>query len=388
MIRLTRISLREIRLPLREPFETSAGVVEQRRIILLELGDTDGATAWSECVAQELPDYSPDTVDTCWLALNEWIIPAVLGTSFDSPRDVHALLDSRIRGHRMARAAVEMGIWAIASSQNNSSLAALLSSESANARSVNATPRTFVETGVALGMQSTPDDLVQRVVASRDEGYRRIKIKITPGRDVDYARAARVALGDSIALTVDANGSYSLQNRRHIKTLEELDTLGLSMIEQPLAHDDLVHHADLQRLLSTPICLDESISSDATTEEMLALGSARIVNLKPGRVGGFQQSLAIHDRCADAGVPLWCGGMLESGIGRAYNVALASLPNFTLPGDLSPSARYWDRDIVTQPWTMDEKGRVRVPLDKSGIGVEVDTAFVDELTVRSKTFSS
>jgi O-succinylbenzoate synthase len=388
MIRLARISLREIRLPLREPFETSAGVVEQRRIILLELADTDGTVAWSECVAQELPDYSPDTVDSCWLALNEWIIPTVLGISFDSPRDVHTLLDARIRGHRMARAAVEMGAWAIASAQDNSSLAALLSKESAHARSLNAFPRAFVETGIALGMQATPDELAKRVLSSRDEGYRRIKIKITPGRDVDYARAAREALGDATPLTVDANGSYSPHNPEHIETLEKLDTLGLSMIEQPLAHDDLVHHADLQRLLSTPICLDESISSDATTEEMLALGSARIVNLKPGRVGGFQQSLAIHDRCADAGVPLWCGGMLESGIGRAYNVALASLPDFTLPGDLSPGARYWDRDIVMQPWTMDKSGRVAVPLGKSGIGVDVDTAFVDELTVRTKTISA
>lgn len=388
MIRLARIALREIRLPLLEPFETSAGVVEQRRIILLELADSDGNTAWSECVAQELPDYSPDTVDTCWLALYEWIIPAVLGRSFDSPRGAHNRLEPRIRGHKMARAAVEMGIWAVAASQNNSSLALLLNSESAHARDLAAQPRAFVETGVALGMQQTPDRLVSRVVAARDEGYRRIKIKITPGRDTTYARAAREALGDNIALTVDANGSYSLQNRKHVSMLEELDTLGLSMIEQPLAHDDLVHHADLQRLLSTPICLDESISGDADTEEMLALGSARIVNLKPGRVGGFHQALAIHDRCADAGVPVWCGGMLESGIGRAYNVALASLPNFSLPGDLSPSARYWERDIVTQPWTMDAQGRVAVPLEKTGIGVEVDTAFVDELTVRCKTFSA
>lgn len=387
MVRLARISLREIRLPLREPFETSTGVVEQRRVILLELADTDGTSAWSECVAQELPDYSPDTVDTCWLALSEWIIPVVLASSFDSPRDAHALLEPRIRGHRMARAAVEMGIWAVAASQNKTSLAALLASESANARDLNAAPRPFVETGVALGMQASPDALVQRALAARAEGYRRIKMKITPTRDTKYLRSVREAIGDGVALTVDANGSYSLQNRKHVSALEELDTLGLRMIEQPLAHDDLVHHADLQRLLSTPICLDESISGDASTEEMLALGSARIVNLKPGRVGGFQQSLAIHDRCADAGVPVWCGGMLESGIGRAYNVALASLPNFTEPGDLSPSARYWKRDIVTPPWTMDSQGRVEVPLEKTGIGVEVDTAFVDELTVRSKTLS-
>jgi O-succinylbenzoate synthase len=388
MVRLARVSLREIHLPLLEPFETSAGVVQRRRILLLELADADGKTTWSECVAQELPDYSPDTVDSCWLALNEWIVPAVLDRHFDSPREAHELLEKRIRGHRMARAAVEMGIWALVATVTHSSLAALLNSESENAFSTEAKPRTFVETGVALGMQPNPRLLVSRVISARDEGYRRIKMKVTPGRDTIYARAALEAISDDIALSVDANGSYSLRNREHVSLLEELDTLGLSMIEQPLQHDDLVHHAELQRLLKTPICLDESISGDESTEEMLALGSARIVNLKPGRVGGFYESLAIHDRCAAAGVPVWCGGMLESGIGRAYNVALASLPNFSLPGDLSPSARYWERDIIKEPWTMDGHGRVDVPLDKSGIGVDVDVDYVDKLTVRSKTFSA
>ncbi len=288
----------------------------------------------------------------------------------------------------MARASVEMGIWAIVAVRNNSSLAALFATESAFARASGAAPRPFVDTGIALGMQSSPDAMAARARAAQAEGYRRIKIKITPGRDTAYARAVRDAIGGGTALTADANGSFSLQIPSHVVTFEELDKLGLSMIDQPLAHDDLVHHADLQRLLSTPICLDESIASDANTEEMLALGSAQIVNLKPGRVGGFQQALAIHDRCADAGVPVWCGGMLESGIGRAYNVALASLPNFTLPGDLSPSARYWERDIVTNPWTMDGKGRVAVPLDSVGIGMDVDTAFVDELTVRQTSFSA
>lgn len=388
MIRLARISLREIRLPLREPFESSAGVVEQRRVILLELIDADGTEVWSECVARELPDYSPDTVDTCWLALSEWIVPAVLASPFKSPREAHALLDVRIRGHRMARASVEMGIWAIFAVRKKSSLAELLGNESTNARESNIAPKSFVESGIALGMQSSPDKLANRALEAQALGYRRIKIKITPGRDIDYARTVRGAIGADLALTVDANGSYSLSNPNHFKILQELDAIGLSMIEQPLAHDDLVHHADLQRVLSTPICLDESISSDATIEQMLALGSARIVNLKPGRVGGFQQSLAIHDSCANAGVPLWCGGMLETGIGRAYNVALASLPDFTLPGDLSPSARYWQRDILTEPWRMDDRGRVAVPLEKIGIGVDVDTPFVDELTVRSKTFSA
>lgn len=386
MIRLARISLREIRLPLKEPFESSAGVVRERRVILLELSDTDGNAAWSECVAQELPDYSPDTVDTCWLALTRWIIPSALASSFETPQVAHAMLERKIRGHKMARATVEMGMWSLFAAQNDKSLAAILASESRSARELDAKPRSFVETGLALGMQPSVGDLISRVLAARDEGYRRIKIKITPGRDTTFAQVARKALGADTALSVDANGSYSLQNREHVRALEEMDEIGLSMIEQPLAHDDLVHHSDLQRLLTTPICLDESISGDESTEEMLALGSARIVNLKPGRVGGFSESIAIHDRCADAGVPVWCGGMLETGIGRAYNIALASLPNFTLPGDLSPSSRYWERDIVKQPWTMDAKGRVVVPLEKPGIGVDVDADFVDDLTVRSKSF--
>lgn len=386
MIRLDRVSLREIRLPLVEPFETSAGVVGERRILLLELADTDGSKTWSECVAEALPTYSPDTVDTCWLALSDWIIPTVLGRSFNAPGDVHDVLASKVRGHRMARAAVEMGIWSLGASQKQISLAALLTSESEFARKTSASPRSFVETGIALGMYPTVEELVTRASSAVGEGYRRIKLKIAPGRDVEFVSAVHRAVGSEVSLTVDANGAYSLDNPEHRRALEALDKIGLTMIEQPLAHDDLIYHAELQQLLSTPVCLDESIWSDARTEEMLALGSARIVNLKPGRVGGFHEALAIHDRCARAGVAVWCGGMLESGIGRAYNVALASLPNFSLPGDLSPSARYWTRDVIKQPWTMDGDGRVRVPLDKSGPGFDVDVDFVDDMTVRQRAF--
>ena len=189
-------------------------------------------------------------------------------------------------------------------------------------------------------------------------------------------------------MSVDANCSYSLDDPDHMSALDSLDQFGLAMIEQPLAHNDLVHHALLQRRLTTAICLDESISGEADVEAMLALRSARIVNLKAGRVGGFQQAIAIHDRCASAGVPVWCGGMLESGIGRAYNVALASLPNFTEPGDLSPSARYWSRDVVVPPWTMDSEGFVRVPLDVPGLGVDVDVGLIDDLTVRRASFDA
>lgn len=384
MIRLARITLREIRLPLVEPFQTSAGVVEARRILLLDLADTDGRWTWTECVAEALPTYSPDTVDSSWLALSEWIIPLALRESFSAPRDAHNVLNRSIRGHRMPRAAVEMGVWSLFASQRGISLAALLAAESG----ITGEPRDSVETGIALGIHSTPNALVSRAVAASEEGYRRVKLKIAAGSDVQFARAVREALPSEVAVTVDANGSYSLDNATHRQALEQLDTLGLAMIEQPLAHDDLVYHAELQQLLATPICLDESISSDARAEEMLALGSARVVNLKPGRVGGFQQALAIHDRCARAEIPVWCGGMLECGIGRAYNVALASLPNFSMPGDLSPSARYWTRDVITKPWTMNDRGKVRVPLDRPGPGFDVDLDFVDDITVRVETFAA
>ena len=388
MIRLDRVALREIHLPLVEPFETSAGVVGERRILLLELTDTDGGETWSECVAEALPTYSPDTVDTCWLALSDWIIPLALGQSFAAPSDVHAVLERQVRGHRMARAAVEMGVWALDSKRQGLSLAERLAQQIPGAARNNVAPRSHVETGIAIGFQTSPDALAERCRSALAEGYRRIKIKIAPGRDFEFVQASRDAVNTACSLTVDANCSYTLSDADHVRALENLDTLGLSMIEQPLAHDDLVHHAELQRRLSTRLCLDESIVGEAATEEMIVLGSARVVNLKPGRVGGFQQALAIHDLCAQAGIAVWCGGMLECGIGRAYNVALASLPNFTEPGDLSPSSRYWARDVVKQPWTMDAAGRVRVPLDSAGPGFEVDTGFVDDITVRRASFSA
>ena len=388
MIRLSRVSLREIHLPLVEPFQTAAGLVEQRRILLLELTDADGAETWSECVAESLPTYSPETVDTCWLALSEWIVPLALGQPFSSPQAAHVVLERSVRGNRMARASIEMGVWAIAALQRELPLATLLAGESTEADKPGTGPRQSVETGIALGMQSSPEALAERSAAARAAGYRRIKVKIEPGRDVAFVQAAREALGPDFPLSVDANGSYSLDHRDHMRSLDKLDTLGLAMIEQPLAHDDLIHHAELQRRLTTAICLDESISSEADVEVMLSLGSARVVNLKPGRVGGFQQAIAIHDRCASAGVPVWCGGMLECGIGRAYNVALASLPNFTLPGDLSPSARYWTRDVVRPPWTMDPNGLVHVPLDSHGLGVEIDVGLIDDLTIRRVSFDA
>lgn len=385
MIHLDRIVLREIRLPLVEPFRTANGTVVARRVLLVESSDVDGVTAWSECVAESLPTYSPDTVDSCWLALTEWIIPRVGGVSFASPRALSAALEQSVRGHAMARAAIEMGAWAIAAMRESRSLASLLAMESEAAASGGVAPRGKVPTGIALGMHATPERLAERVRAAASEGYRRIKVKVEPGRDVEFVRAARAALPSHVQLSVDANCSYSHADPSHISALRALDALDLAFIEQPLGHDDLLRHGDLQRMLKTPICLDESITALSRVEEMIALESGRMVNLKPGRVGGFTQATAIHDRCAHAGIPVWCGGMLETGIGRAYNVALASLPGFTVPGDLSPSARYWQRDIVTPAWTMDATGQVRVPVEQAGIGVEVDREVIDRSTTRTST---
>lgn len=374
MLSIDRITLREIRLALKEPFRISSGLVHERRIILLALTDRDGATAWSECVAFQLPFYSPETTDTAWLAIREWLAPRLLGREFTGPEAIQDVLGENIRGHHMAKAALEMGCWGLAAEARQVSLSALLGGT-----------RERVPTGISLGIQSEPGLLVERAQAAVAAGYRKIKVKIQPGQDVEYVRAARDSLGPAIGIMADANSAYTLVQAEH---LTELDAFDLIMLEQPLGEDDLVRHAELQRRMSTPICLDESITSLDRAEDMIALKSGRIINIKPGRVGGFAVSKAIHDACEDAGIPVWCGGMLESGIGRAYNVALASLPNFTLPGDLSPSARYWARDIVSPEWTMDDDGMVRVPRDRAGIGVTVDADLVESLAVRTEALTA
>jgi o-succinylbenzoate synthase len=364
------ITLREIRLPLKEPFRISSGVVSERRIPLLELRHTDGTTVWSECVAGEQPNYSPETIDTAWLALTEWIAPRILKQSFDHPRAVHAVLQEDIRGHEMAKAAVEMGMWALFAQRAGCALAQLIGGVQAR-----------VPVGISLGIQTDPAALVERAAAAHRAGYRKIKLKIKPGADVEYVAAVRAALPDA-HLMADANNAYTLADADQ---LARLDAFDLMMIEQPLEREDVVRHAALQKRLKTPICLDESITSVERAEDMIALGSGRIINIKPGRVGGFTQAIAIHDVAQRHGIPVWCGGMLESGIGRAYNVALASLPNFTLPGDLSPSARYWERDVVTPEWTMSDDGFVDVPFDQAGIGVTIDRDRIENLTARLQT---
>jgi O-succinylbenzoate synthase len=373
MLCVERIVLREIPLALKEPFRISSGVMTHRRIGLLELYDASGARAWSECVADALPNYTSETIDTCWIAIEQWVAPRILGRRFDSAHDVHAVLEQDFRGHNMAKAAVEMGLWGLESTIRELPLARLLGGV-----------REEIDVGISLGIQQSPDKLVEKARAALAQGYRKVKIKIGPGKDIPFIAAARKELGPDAPLMADANNAYSLDDADHLAQLDEFD---LMMIEQPLAWDDIVRHGELQRRIKTSLCLDESITSVDRARDMVTLGAGRIINIKPGRVGGFTQSIAIHDFCESSGVPVWCGGMLESGVGRAYNVALASLPNFRKPGDTSPSARYWAQDVVSPEWTMNGGGRMQVPLDRPGIGVDVDIERVQQLTVRSTVLS-
>lgn len=370
MIQLDRVILREIRLPLREPFRISSGVMSERRILLLELFDSDGVSTWSECVVDDAPNYSYETLDTAWPTIVRFLAPRLLGRAIEAPGEVNGILSQDVRGHRMAKASLEMGAWAIAATKAGLPLARLLGGT-----------RERIATGISLGIQANEATLIAKASEALSAGYQKVKIKISPGRDIEWIAAVRAAVGDAAHLMADANNAYTLDDIDRLALLDEFD---LMMIEQPLSSEDIVRHATLQKRLRTPLCLDESITSLERAQDMVTLGAGRIINIKPGRVGGFSQSLAIHDFCTERGIPVWCGGMLESGIGRAYNVALASLPNFTLPGDLSPSARYWARDIIDVEWTMDAEGMVQVPLETPGIGVTVDRARVDALTVRSE----
>lgn len=371
---IEKMVMREVHLPLLEPFRISSGVETMRRIFLLELFDADGTRTWAESVAGATPNYSPETIDTVWLVTEQYLAPKILGKTFEHPSAIHASLQSDIRGHNMAKAAIEMGAWGLVAEKAGKSLAEILGGT-----------RERIFTGISIGIQESPAILVEKARQAQELGYPKIKIKICPGKDLDYLAEVRRALGPDASIMGDANNAYKVEDFGHLKKMDAFDLL---MLEQPLAWDDVVRHADLQRIMETPICLDESIFDREKAEDMIKLGAGRIINIKPGRVGGFTESIAIHDLAREHKIPVWCGGMLESGVGRAYNVALASLPGFTLPGDLSPSSRYWKQDIVTPEWTMDNHGRVEVPRDKPGIGVEVDEDRVASLTVRSQVLEA
>ena len=369
-MRIRRAVLREIPLELREYFEISSGGTQARRVVLLTLEAEDGITAWSECVAGETPGYSYETTDTAWFVLTRWLLPALVGSEVEDGRRMHPV--PWLRGHPMARAAIEMAGWDLEARRRNVSLASLLGATT-----------TAVPVGVSIGIQETDDALIERIEGFIAEGYRKIKIKIKPGRDVEMLSAVRKRFPDA-PIMADANSAYVLD--RDLSRLQAMDSDDLMMIEQPLSHEDMLDHSILQKRIRTPVCLDESIRSPGDARLALHLEAGRIINIKPGRVGGLGPSVAIHDACVAAGWPVWCGGMLESGVGRAYNVALAALPGFTIPGDISNSRRYWARDIVSPEFEMVD-GLMPVP-DGPGIGVTPDIERIEALTVRKEVFSA
>ncbi|MGA7148228.1 MAG: o-succinylbenzoate synthase [Microbacterium sp.] len=365
-VALRGFELRVLNLPLVAPFTTSFGTETVREVIVVR-ALTEGADGWGEIVTGAAPLYSSEYTQSAWDVAVRWLVPALLAQPGLAPERVAEVLGPFV-GHRMVKAGLELAV-----------LDASLRSEGRSLGSYLGAVRDRVPSGVSVGIQRDPGALVHTVAGYLEEGYARIKIKIKPGRDIADTAAVREAFG-TVALQVDANSAYTLADA---DTLAELDRFDLILIEQPLQEDDLVDHAALARRLTTPVCLDESIVSAKAATDALALGSASIINIKAGRVGGYLEALAIHDLCRDAGIPVWCGGMLETGIGRAANAALAALPGFTLPGDISASSRFYTRDIVTEPAVL-EDGHVRVPTG-AGLGVEVDFDALDEFTVLRET---
>jgi O-succinylbenzoate synthase len=366
--------LREIRLPLVTPFRTSFGVQTTRRILLVRAEvEANGAVTegWGECVAGDEPTYSSEYVDGAALVIREVLAPRLAAVDDLTATAIATVLEP-VRGHPMAKAALEMAVLDAELRAANRSFADLLGVE-----------RARIPSGVSVGIHATVDELLAAVAGYVEDGYVRIKLKIEPGSDLEPVAAVRRLIGPDMPLQVDANTAYTRADTDH---LARLDEFGLLLIEQPLPEDDLLGHAQLAAAIETPVCLDESITSLTVAADAIELGAAEIVNIKPGRVGGYLTARRIHDLCRDRGVPVWCGGMLETGIGRAANAALAALDGFTLPGDVSASRRFWARDIVTEPIDIVD-GHVAVPKGP-GFGVELDRAWLDEVTADSVVLAS
>jgi o-succinylbenzoate synthase len=361
-VRLDRIEVRRVTLPLLSPFETSFGRTARKRFLLVS-ASADGVTGHGECVADDDPFYLPETNETVLHVLRDFLVPMAFALDFEHPRELLPAF-SRVRGHEMAKAALEMAVFELWARRAGVPLYRLLGGRGGE-----------VAAGVSVGLQRDDAALVERVQAEVAAGYRRVKIKIKPGRDTSAVEAVRRRFPD-LPLMVDANSAYTLADAEQ---LARLDPFGLMMIEQPLAWDDIVDHAALAPRLSTPVCLDESIRSSDDARRALSLGACRIVNVKVGRVGGFAGAIAVHDVCRARGAPVWCGGMLESGIGRLANVHLQTLPGFTLPGDTSASARYFEEDLVDPPVVVRSDGTIAVP-EAPGIGHAVVWPRVERAT--------
>ncbi len=369
-MKIESITLYHLRMPLVSPFETSFGRVTERDCILLEL-TSQGLTGYGECVADRDPGYSYETAGTAWHILRDFIAPSILGVKVESPARYRRMVRT-IRGHPLAKAGLEMALWDLQGKREGRSLRDLLGGVFDH-----------VQVGVSVGIQNNSDDLVRTVAGYLASGYQRIKIKIKPGRDIIESQAVREAFPDA-ALQVDANSAYTLETAR---SLLPLDDLGLLLIEQPLAEDDLWDHSRLQMEFSTPLCLDESIYSARHARQALEMGACRVINIKAGRVGGLSEALSIHNLCLAQNVPVWCGGMLETNVGRAANLALASLPGFMLPGDISASERYYLQDITNESFRLNPDSTISVPT-APGLGVTIDrralkTYTVDRVSIRS-----
>ena len=368
-MRIEQLTLRELHMNLVAPFQTSMETTTVRRILLTEVA-VDGVVGWGECVAGETPSYSPETADTAWHILRDHLWPLLRGKQFAAASDVWDLVAS-VRGHNMAKGGLEAAVWDAEAKQRNISLAKLIGGV-----------REEIASGVSVGIKASPEELVQTVKAELEAGYQRIKIKIKPGCDLEPVRRLRKEF-PSIKLMVDANSAYTLADE---SLLKKLDEFYLMMIEQPLGWDDLYAHVELQNKLLTPICLDECVHTREQAHAAIRLGACRIINIKLGRVGGFTSARRIHDLCQQNDVPVWCGGMLESGIGRAHNIALSTLPNFTLPGDISASRRYWNEDIIEPEVTVSKQGTIRVP-NAPGIGFVPRMDLIEKLTVRKEVLT-
>jgi o-succinylbenzoate synthase len=366
MMKIELITVRELNMRLKAPFETSFGVTQNRRILLVEVV-ADGVSGWGEVTTGETPSYNPETTDTAWHVISDFIAPRLIGQSIAIASDSADLL-AGIRGHEMAKAGVENALWDVEAQLKQLPLAKLLGGTWEEIRC-----------GVSLGIRENPLALVKKVTEELGSGYQRIKLKIKPGKDLDYVTAVRKEF-PNIQLSVDANSAYSLEDTSH---LQKLDDFRLLMIEQPLRWDDIHSHAKLQRQIKTALCLDECINSANDAQAAIEWGACRIINIKLGRVGGHSSARKVHDLCWQSNIPVWCGGMLEAGIGRAHNIAMSTLPNFTLPGDVSASKRYWDQDIIEPEVEVTPQGTIRVPTTP-GLGYRVKRDLVERLTARER----
>jgi O-succinylbenzoate synthase len=369
-MKVEAITIRELQIPLVHFFETSFGRISSRRILLVT-AHCEGVDGWGECVADEGPFYSSEWSETAWSTIKKYLAPAVLNRELASASDSGALM-ARIRGHRMAKAAVENALWDAEARQKQTPLWKLL----------RGTLRE-ISCGVSIGIQDSVEQLLDKIEIELAAGYQRIKVKVKPGWDLNVLERIR-SRWPAITLSCDANSAYTLDDFDHLKAFEQFDLL---MIEQPLWDDDIYYHARLQKELKTSICLDESIHHARDAAEAIEIGACRIINIKVGRVGGFTEAKRVHDVCAKNNVPVWCGGMLESGIGRAHNIALSTLPNFRLPGDVSASKRYWKEDIIEPEVEVSQQGTISIS-DKPGAGYEVREDLIEKLTTRKEVIKS